>query len=160
MKVTHTMRLVDTYRALSSGAFLSDDEAVEVIQTIDRNLRFKEATGSPDSPTIEANGHEFDDAWETIALLSDRHHNVLGPLVKAAACIGKGTYHDVNARVWAIRAMQRIGRDISFAVPCLVDIVRGDNRELRQEAAGTLRKCGYGHLIKRHWNDFLDWRVR
>ena len=135
--------LAAVYRLLLSGALLTEVTAEKVIERIDSILRSEDAE------------IEWDDAWDTIDLLGCQHQKALPFLCAMAMERGACTLDDRYARVWATRAISRIGGDISQAVPALVEALHGEIRELRHEAAKTLRKCGYKHLIKRRWHELF-----
>ena len=143
------INFLDVLRELSTGEPLADDLMATVIAEIDRHIRHEPNDYDwPNNPKAIPPGISRDDAWDATDKLKPQHNNALPYLNQMIQDVGSGTSDDLYAQAWAIRAISKIGGDISLTLPCLLQVIEHDTGRLRKEAIITLKKCGYKHLIK------------
>ena len=94
---------------------------------------------------------DWDDAWDSLDLVGANHGAAVPFLCSMIQDEGKCSTRDQYARVWAIRAIVKIGTDSEDVVSMLTGFLEDNNRNVRGEATAALRKCGQGHLIQRRW---------
>lgn len=143
-----TMNLTQALDILSTGELLSQDLARQTFFEINRVLR------------AEDTAIDWDDAWDAIELLNNQHSAGLPFLIYMLQDEGNSSLRDNYTRIWATRAITKIGGDSDDVVLALSALLEDSNCDVRGEAATALRKCDRGEVVKRRWIDrFLRRKV-
>ena len=140
---------------LAEGGPLSDDAIEPLILELAHIIRYDPETYYKG----QFYGFAWDDAWDSLMHFRPYHFNALPHLAKIVDTPVQSN-HEEYVRIWALRAIGTIRGDISKILPTLLRAIGDRKMEIRQEAARTLRNCGYGYLIKRLWYSPFDWSVR
>jgi hypothetical protein len=96
---------------LTADRELSPNEAEQIVRSLDGILRDKNT-----SQEVE------DDAWYTLDVLRPRHEACAPYLCRALARASERTTRDSRARLWALRAIERVGAVDQVPMSCLEEL--------------------------------------